>query len=124
MADMTLAEKIHDAFLDRDLTAGDINCMIADRLYAMLCAADGALSAIRHGRKLGDKELEGIYYPIRDFCNELAVPGEAVDSKSAMRAKQLKESIEECIEHANGRESEWGERAEACFEILRKAVAK
>lgn len=69
---MTLAEKIYDAFLDRDITANDINDMLAERLYSLLCSADGALSAIRHGRKLTDKELEDIYYPIRDFCNELA----------------------------------------------------
>lgn len=124
MADMTLAEKIHDAFLDRDITPGDINDIIAERLYALLCHADGALSAVRHGRKLEDKELESIYYPIRDFCNELAVPGKAVDSKARQRVQELKYAISTCIEHANGRESEWGERAETCFEILRKAVQK
>jgi hypothetical protein len=73
MANMTLAEKIHDAFLDRDLTPNDINDMIAERLHLLLCRADGALSAIRHGRKLEDKELEDIYYPIRDFCDEIGI---------------------------------------------------
>jgi hypothetical protein len=72
MADITLAEKIHDAFLDRDLTPDDINEMIAERLHLLLCKADGALSAIRHGRKLEDKALEEIYYPIREFCDEIA----------------------------------------------------
>lgn len=68
---MTLAEKIYDAFLDRDLTPDDINEVIAERLYLLLCKTDGALSAIRHGRKLEDKELEDTYYPIRDFCDEV-----------------------------------------------------
>ena len=112
MADMTLAEKIHDAFLDRDLTPGDINDIIAEKLYAMLCHADGTLSAIRHGRKLADSDIEDVYFPIREFCNELAVSNKAVDSRAAVRARKLNEAIKECIEYANGRESEWGERAE------------
>ena len=93
MPDMTLAEEIYDAFLDRDLTPSDINDMMAKRLYALLCHADGALSAIRHGRKLGDKELEDIYYPIRDFCNELASPVLEIDKQSSIGSRMLSEDL-------------------------------
>ena len=94
MSDITLAEKIYDAFLDRDLTPSDINNMMAERLYALLCSADGALSAIRHGRKLGDKELEDIYYPIRDFCNELARPFiDEISKKSSIGSRMLSDDL-------------------------------
>jgi len=38
------------------------------------------------------------------------------------RYEQLKDAVKQAIDYANGRESEWGERAEHCFDILRKAI--
>lgn len=37
-------------------------------------------------------------------------------------ATVLRKAIEDCINYSNGRDTEWGERAEACFEILRKGL--
>ena len=36
--------------------------------------------------------------------------------------QKLRDAINEAIDNANGRESEWGERAETSFQILRKAI--
>jgi len=49
-----------------------------------------------------------------------------VDAEFAGRLERqntkLLTAINEAIDNANGRESEWGERAEASFEILRSAL--
>jgi len=36
----------------------------------------------------------------------------------------LKSAIEECLEYANGREHEWGNRAIGAFNILHEALAQ
>lgn len=46
----------------------------------------------------------------------------SIDSKLARRVVQLEDAIKQAIEHAGGRESEWGERAEECFAILERAL--
>ena len=59
VADMTLAEEIHDVFLDatssKPFGVDAINEILERRLYGLLSQADGALSAIRHGRQLEDR---------------------------------------------------------------------
>ena len=72
---MTLADEIYDAFIDSNcenpFTADAVQQILEKRLYALLCKADGMLSAIRHGRVIEDKEIESVYYPIRDVCDDL-----------------------------------------------------
>ena len=41
----------------------------------------------------------------------------------ARREAELREAIQNAIHAANGRQSEWGERAEGCFDFLHAAVA-
>lgn len=38
---------------------------------------------------------------------------------AAQRAEELEQAIKDALKHSNGRYSEWGERAEECFHILR-----
>lgn len=45
-------------------------------------------------------------------------------SKLIRERDSLRAAIREAIEHANGREAEWGERAEECFAILEQALSK
>ena len=72
---MTIAEEIHDSLLDatseKPFNVDSINDILERRLYDLLCRADGVLSAIRHGRSLTDSELESVYFPIRDVCNDI-----------------------------------------------------
>ena len=74
---MTIAEEIHDAWLDcNDELPFDenlINRILNKHLYDLLCKADGMLSAIRHGRKIEDVELERVYYPIREICQDMSL---------------------------------------------------
>lgn len=72
---MILADEIYDAFIDstceKPFTAEVVQEILEKRLYELLCKADGALSAIRHGRVIDDNELESVYYPIRQLCDDL-----------------------------------------------------
>lgn len=71
-----ISEEIYGLYLDAtsksQFTAEVINEVLRKRLYILLCEAEGQLSAIRHGRKLTDQELEQVYYPLRDICDDLA----------------------------------------------------
>jgi hypothetical protein len=75
MANMTIAEEIYDSMLDasreKPFCVDSINDILERRLYRMLCEADGLLSAIRHGRKIEDSELERAYYPLREAAESM-----------------------------------------------------
>jgi hypothetical protein len=58
---------------------------------------------------------------------ETFVDGAEVELGKALRQcadeiDALKRAIEQCIAMANGRETEWGERAESAFEFLHEAI--
>lgn len=59
-------------------------------------------------------------------CNPRDVPDHVFkawqDTTSARNFRSLKEAIRVAVDHAGGRETEWGERAEKCFEILEDAL--
>ena len=48
----------------------------------------------------------------------------AASENEALRQEvaRLKEAINNCLDWANGRQSEWGDRAETAFEFLERAI--
>jgi hypothetical protein len=61
-----------------------------------------------------------------EFADESDMPYEIADAVLADLRQQLAEmrgAISSAIEYANGRESEWGDRAEGAFAILYAALS-
>lgn len=56
------------------------------------------------------------------FANKQVVVLAAGNEKLAERVGELEQAIIQTIQLASGREDEWGVRAVACFDVLRKAI--
>lgn len=91
MADMTIAEEIYDSMLDANrenpFCVDSINDILERRLYRLLCEADGMLSAIRHGRKVEDSELEQVYYPLRDAAESMRTKSKYLTIRESRRVE-------------------------------------
>lgn len=66
-------------------------------------------------------DIQDMYDDMIDEVRTLLSPNRA---KDAERYKYviLADAVRRAIDHAGGRESEWGERAEECFRILERGL--